>query len=149
MAIKGVSHIAVGVRDIPRAVGFYRDIVGLNIIVEREEEFTLGDRGTRKVAFLRWAEGPHETFIIFDQWPLQSQVDRGAPNLFQIGLTHFSLWVTDLEAIAARARKAGCKFILEPETSDTILYGEAPGKRVQSTMFYDPEGNIVQLDQRL
>ena len=33
--------------------------------------------------------------------------------------------------------------------ADTVMYGEPPGGRVKSVFLRDPEGNYVQLDQRV
>ena len=42
MEIQAVSHIAVGVRDMDLALGFYRDVLGLRITADKVEEFPQG-----------------------------------------------------------------------------------------------------------
>jgi hypothetical protein len=32
---------------------------------------------------------------------------------------------------------------------DSVAYGEPPGKKVMTTLFKDPDGIVIQLDQRL
>lgn len=42
MKLGGVDHVEIGVRDAPRALGFYRDVVGLHDMGSRGETFFLG-----------------------------------------------------------------------------------------------------------
>ena len=42
MTIEAVSHIAVGVRDMEVALGFYRDVLGLRVTADNIEEFPQG-----------------------------------------------------------------------------------------------------------
>ena len=42
MTVAAVSHIAVGVRDMEVALGFYRDVLGLRVTADNIEEFPQG-----------------------------------------------------------------------------------------------------------
>jgi catechol 2,3-dioxygenase-like lactoylglutathione lyase family enzyme len=42
MSVQAVSHIAVGVRDMDGALGFYRDVLGLRVTADKIEEFPQG-----------------------------------------------------------------------------------------------------------
>ena len=42
MTIEAVSHIAVGVRDMEVALGFYRDVLGMRVTADKIEEFSQG-----------------------------------------------------------------------------------------------------------
>ncbi len=149
MTVQGVSHFSITVRNLERSIAFYRDVIGLPIVVRNEEDMSPMGKGWRKVAFLRWVEGPLSTCLVLDEWPPKDTIDKGAAQMFQIGLNHFSFWVSDLDAIAKRAREAGSTFIVEPLNSGTEGYGEPPGKLVRTAIFQDPDGNVVQLDQRV
>jgi catechol 2,3-dioxygenase-like lactoylglutathione lyase family enzyme len=147
MAIQAVSHVAVGVRDLERSLRFYRDVLGLPVAADQEESF--GDFGGRRHAvYLRWGSGAHASFIVLDE-----QLERpkkGEPaELFSIGVHHFGLWVDDVDAIAARARDADVEFLVEPAVGDTWLYGEPTGGKVKTAFMRDPDGNVVQIDQRM
>jgi hypothetical protein len=37
---------------------------------------------------------------------------------------------------------------MEPVETDSIAYGEPSGKMIRSALLRDPDGNIIQLDQR-
>jgi catechol 2,3-dioxygenase-like lactoylglutathione lyase family enzyme len=150
MAIRAISHVAVGVRDMDRALCFYRDALGLRVKLDTIEElpgFEGSEPRKRRAAYLGWSEGPHESFVVLDQ-PLSTAPHGEPARLFQTGIHHFSFWVDDIGAIVARARAAGLDVLFDPGVGDTLAYGEAPGGRVLSTFLRDPDGNYVQLDQR-
>ena len=150
MAIRAISHVAVGVRDMDRALRFYRDALGLHVKLDTTEEipgFEGSEPRKRRAAYLGWSEGTHESFVVLDQ-PLDVPAAGQPAQLFQTGIHHFSFWVTDIDAIVARLRAAGLEVLFDPNAGDTIAYGEAPGGKVMSTFLRDPDGNYVQLDQR-
>lgn len=152
MAVRATSHVAIGVHDMDRALRFYRDLLGLRVVVDREECFV--DASTsppterrRRAVYLRWAYGPDDAFIVLDQ---QERPLLGEPKeLFQIGLHHVAFWVDDVAPYVADVAAAGGAVGYGPNESGGEAYGELPGSRVRTVLFRDPEGNIVQLDQRL
>lgn len=153
MGIQAVSHIAIGVRDMDRALGFYRDVLGLRVTADKIEEFPQGPGqppARRRAVYLRWLDGPHASFVVLDQ-QLTHEI-RGAPaELFQMGCHHFAFWVDDLDAMMRRVRAAGVTVVMGGDGgpgAGTEMYGEPPGGRVKSVFLRDPEGNYVQLDQR-
>jgi catechol 2,3-dioxygenase-like lactoylglutathione lyase family enzyme len=150
MAVRAISHVAVGVRDMDRSLRFYCDAIGLRVKLDTEEEipaFEGSQARKRRAAYLGWSEGTHESFVVLDQ-PLTAPPTGEPARLFQTGIHHFSFWVDDIHAITARLRAAGFEVLFEPAEGDTIAYGEAPGGKVLSTFLRDPDGNYVQLDQR-
>ena len=72
-----------------------------------------------------------------------------AARLFQVGVHHFAFWVDDLDAVVGRARAAGFEIAFEPMNADSQTLGEPAGSEIRSTFICDPDGNLVQLDQRL
>jgi catechol 2,3-dioxygenase-like lactoylglutathione lyase family enzyme len=150
MAIRAISHVAIGVRDMDRALRFYCDGLGLRVKLDTTEQipaFEGSPPRKRRAAYLGWSEGPHESFVVLDQ-PLDVPAAGQPAQLFQTGIHHFSFWVTDIDGIVARLRAAGLEVLFDPGKGDTIAYGEAPGGVVLSTFLRDPDGNYVQLDQR-
>jgi catechol 2,3-dioxygenase-like lactoylglutathione lyase family enzyme len=151
--VRAVSHIAIGVRDLDAVLPFYRDLLGLRVVVDREERFK--DPSTeppaervRRAVYLRWAEGPDTQFVVLDQ-RLGSPAEGEPARLFQIGLHHVALWVDDLEPFVARVPAAGGKIVAPAVESGGNSYGEPEGSRVRTVYLTDPEGNLIQLDQRL
>jgi len=150
MPIQALSHIAVGVRDMERSLAFYRDVVGMHVSLDTEEELpAVGDAAPlkRRAVYLRWREGPHESFIVLDQQLSQPPFGE-PPKLFQVGTHHWGYWVDDIDVIVERAEAAGMQITLRPVQGDSAAYGEPPGKVVRSAFLQDPDGNVVQLDQR-
>ena len=153
MAVQAMSHVAIGVRDMDVALGFYRDVVGLRITADKVEEFAQADGGEparRRAVYLRWRDGAHESFVVLDQQ--LTYETKGAPaELFQMGCHHFAFWVDDLDEMMQRVRDSGVTVVLGNDGgpgADTTMYGEAAGGRVKSMIVRDPEGNYVQFDQR-
>jgi methylmalonyl-CoA/ethylmalonyl-CoA epimerase len=150
MAIKNVSHIAVGVRDMDRSLPFWTDVVGLHVSLDTIEEFTIdGERIQRRGVYLREREGADEPFVVLDQQ--LTKLKSGEPKpLFEIGVHHFGFWVDNIDEIHARARTAGVPIVVEPSKrgADTATYGEPSGGFVRSMFVRDPDGNFVQFDQR-
>lgn len=151
MKIRNVSHIAIGVRDMEKSLAFYRDVLGMRVTLDETEEFGDGERfpkTRRRGVYLRWDDDPHAPFVVLDQQ--LSQEPFGEPaQLFQVGVHHVGFWVDDCDAVAERARAAGLEPMTRPANSDTIAYGEAPGGKVRTMFLRDPDGNVVQFDQRV
>jgi catechol 2,3-dioxygenase-like lactoylglutathione lyase family enzyme len=152
MTIQAVSHIAVGVRDMDVALGFYRDVLGLRVTADKIEEFPQGpgqEPAQRRAVYLRWLDGPHASFIVLDQ-QITNEIKGQPAELFQMGCHHFAFWVDDLDGMLARVRAADITVVMggDGPGADTVMYGEPPGGRVRSAFLRDPEGNYVQLDQR-
>jgi len=153
MTIEAVSHIAVGVRDMEVALGFYRDVLGLRVTADNVEEFPQGpgqDPAQRRAVYLRWLDGPHASFIVLDQ-QITNDIKGQPAELFQMGCHHFAFWVDDLDETLDRARAAGFGVVLGGVGAvGSEWLGEPPGGRaVRSAMLRDPEGNHVQLDERV
>jgi catechol 2,3-dioxygenase-like lactoylglutathione lyase family enzyme len=150
MAIRALSHVAIGVRDMERSLRFYRDGLGLRVKFDAVEELpSIGGAPPRKrrAAYLGFGEGPHASFVVLDQ-PLSEPPSGEPAKLFQVGVHHYAFWVDDLHARVAQARAAGFPPLFEPAEGDTVGYGEPPGGRVLTVFLLDPDGNHVQLDQR-
>jgi len=153
VGIRALSHVAIGVRDMERALEFYRNVLGLPVAADRVEEFAQGagqPPARRRAVYLRWVEGPHSAYVVLDQH-LTKETQGAATPLFDAGIHHFALWVDDLDDALERARAAGFEVVLGGGAAvGPEWLGEAPGGRpVRSAMLRDPEGNHVQLDQRL
>ena len=152
MGVKGLSHVAVGVSDMERALVFYRDLIGLRVTLDTVEG-GVGDglvgANRRRAVYLRAADGPDAFFIVLDQ-----QLDRepfgSAPRILQLGTHHFSFWVDDLEETFDAMVARGFRPIIRPTEADALAYGEPAGSgRVLTAIIKDQDGNPVQLDQRL
>jgi len=152
--IPGVSHIAIGVRDMQKSLHFYRDLLGMKECLDTMESigglktlFADPKRGKRRAVYLRFEEGPHTSFIVLSQNP--GETTGAAIKLDQVGIHHFAFWVDDLRERVEQLKAAGVPILVPPIESDTLAYGEPAGKKVLTALFQDPDGIIVQFDQRL
>lgn len=151
MAVQGISHVAVGVTDMDRALTFYRDLVGLRVTLDVEEAAFASNDGEgdrRRAVYLRTEDGPHEFFIVLDQQLDQPPFGQ-PPRILQLGTHHFSFWVDGLAALFERIVDAGFRVVLHPTEAPAASYGEDGDGRVLTAIVKDQDGNPVQFDQRL
>ncbi len=147
MKIRNTSHIAIGVSNMEQSLTFYRDILGLRVSLDDPLENPGGALPKpRHGVYLRWDEGPDATFIVLSE---NQPVSGGALSLNQVGIHHFAFWVDDLEATFKKVRAAGVPIVMPPTTFDSVAYGEESGGQVLTTLFKDPDGIVLQLDQRV
>jgi catechol 2,3-dioxygenase-like lactoylglutathione lyase family enzyme len=139
----GVSHIAFCVTDIDESLKFYRDIVGMIVDFDRIQDTTAGglpalyahSRSNRRQVRLRFAEDANPHFIMTTH--PEDVVDGSPIKLDQIGISHFSFSMTDLESFRKHLVANGVKFASEMDSLGTGA----------SFFVYDPDGMIVQFDQ--
>ena len=151
MGVLGVSHIAVGVTDLDRALQFYCDVIGLAVTadwIQEFDDFTNDQKVRRRTAFLRFSDDEYSSALALDQLMTPEPADARA-ELFDLGTHHFSFWVDDIDDVVQRAIDAGFEIVMPPAIGDTKAYGEPPGGQVKSAFLRDPDSNNVQLDQRM
>lgn len=144
---RSLSHVAIGVRDMDASLRFYRDLLGFLVTLDDPEENPgSAQRTSRRGVYLRWPDESNESFLVLNQ----NDPPRGRPlRLNDVGIHHIAFWVDDLDASFARARAAGVHVVMEPRPFDAKAYGEESDNRYRSCMFHDPDGVIIQLDQRV
>ncbi len=122
--MNGVSHLAIGVRDMERSIRFYRDLLGLEVKYDAMQPvgplsnlYRNPEKGQRRAVHLHYGKGESAGFLV---------------------LTDFSWWVDDINATHDKLVKAGVKVLVPPRKADTGT----------TCLFEDPDGIIVQIDQR-
>ena len=109
MKTRAFSHLAIGVKDMETALGFYRDLLGLKVDLDRIERGGTPDE--RRAVYLRWEDGPDSTFIVLGQ---TNTIIPGEPlRMNQLGYHHFAFWVDDLEETLEKLKAAGVRLIDE------------------------------------
>jgi lactoylglutathione lyase len=153
MAMNGVSHVAIGVRDMERSLRFYRDLLGLEVrydgvqpIGNMPSLYASPDKEKRRAVHLHYGSGPTSGFLVLSEKPGGTPGD--AIKLDQVGISHFSWWVDDLRGLCEKLKSAGVKILVPPTETDSGGYGDKPGKKYLTCLFEDPDGIILQLDQR-
>ncbi|MDB5294233.1 MAG: bleomycin resistance protein [Phycisphaerales bacterium] len=115
-----IDHAAIVVTDVPRAVAFYRDVLGL-VEVPRPASFDFPG------AWLRVGPpGPGEQLLHL----------LGADQADEPGRRHFCLWVDDLLAAAAQVGARGVSVAWN--TTHKIV-------GINRFFVRDPDGNRVEL----
>jgi catechol 2,3-dioxygenase-like lactoylglutathione lyase family enzyme len=140
--MKGISHLAIGVSDMEQSLRFYRDLLGLEVMLDAEEKVGAGGR---RAVYLKWNDGGG--FLVLSQ--TLGREPSGKPlRLHQVGMHHFAFLVDDLRSRVEKLSRAGVKILVSPYEADALAYGERGGAKVLTCLFEDPDGTILQFDQR-
>jgi catechol 2,3-dioxygenase-like lactoylglutathione lyase family enzyme len=137
--IRGIHHTAISTPDIDRAIAFYRDLLGFEVLVNGgwprgvesvDTLIGLKDSAAR-MAMLRKGNAMLELFEFESPAPAPGYPHRPVNDH---GLTHICLDVTDLGSEYARLKGAGMFFHSAPVgTGDSCgVYGR------------DPDGNVIE-----
>lgn len=131
--------IALSVRDVDQAVGWYQDHLGF----ERYKSMDLPDYGMR-IAFLEHNGFKLELIEKQNSLPLKERLPDLEDEIFVHGYKKLAFCVQDVEALAARLKAAGVKFLFDVSEDETD-----PERRVKWCMVTDPDGNWIQFFQKL
>ena len=148
-----VAHIGITVRDMDKAVEFYRDTLGLEVIgdvtIDGDAASTVTQvpNATVRAVYLRNAEdqtGPPIELLHF----VEPSGDTGKPypGLTNPGITEVAFWVEDIEKTCDALRAKGVELYSPPQLFD--LEGEGYGK-VKAVYFRDPDGTTLELMQEV
>ena len=146
--IRGLHHVALLTRDYERLLGFYRDVVGGEVVFESEwgegDDLELLGRVTGiqgrprlRSAILRLGNA----FLEIQNYP--EPAGRGDPSEHgpqDFGIRHFALDVSGIEAEVERLAAGGMRF---PGPV------QQPSSRIKSIYGRDPDGNIVEIQEVL
>jgi catechol 2,3-dioxygenase-like lactoylglutathione lyase family enzyme len=142
--VTGIDHASVTCADLDRSLGFYCELLGLELRARGEAEGAEFEASGISEPQVRWADlllpGGQVLELIEYVRPRGRPV-RPAPN--DPGATHISLRVADADAAHRRLRDAGVPLRGEPITIDAA--GAWRGARV----FYcaDPDGVTIEVIQ--
>ena len=141
MTIRRLSHHGLCVSDLERALPFYRDGLGFAEV----SRLRFADAGTEKLlgipgvvleaVYLR-RDGTTLELLHFPQ--PGTQLAAGPRPLNQVGLTHLSFLVSDLDGVLAKLRALGAT-VLEATRLDS------QGKGSNAIFVTDPDGTRIEL----
>ena len=142
--IRGIHHTAISTGDIERALGFYRDLLGFEVVFEfgwpkgtdQADQITGLDGSASKIAMLRAGNAYLELFQYEAPPPRPGDPER---PVCDHGITHIALDVCDIDAEYQRLSAAGMRFHCPP-----LDMGIA-----KATYGRDPDGNVVELQEIL
>ena len=141
--IRGVHHTAISTPNLGRLLGFYRDLLGLEVVSEFTwpagtdvaDAITGLERSSARAVMLRAGNAHVELFEYATPKPRAADPTR---PVCDHGITHVCLDVVDLPAEYERLRAAGVAFHCPPQDL---------GPDVRTTYARDPDGNVVELQE--
>lgn len=135
-----VRHFGIVVEDLDKALDFYRDLLGLTVVVEAEEDSQfidslLGLKQSRLTTVkLAGPGGPVQVELLKFHAPAGARRDCAVNSP---GPTHCAFTVDDLDGLHGRLTAAGVQFIAPPMLS--------PNKKAKVAYCRDLELNFVEL----
>lgn len=135
-------HICIVVKDLDRAVAFYRDVLGLKLEKVREisgpkAEEVLGEKGAHLVyAKMRASDQPAgaEPVLELHCW----KRPKRKPGM---GHGHLAFTLGNIDRAYRAMKKRGVKFVSAPSVS--------PSGRTKLCFGYDPDGNLIEFFEDL
>jgi catechol 2,3-dioxygenase-like lactoylglutathione lyase family enzyme len=143
--ILGVHHTCITVSDLDRSVAFYRDLLGLELVLTEESERSSDDRSDNlgvsgaKVKLAILNAGNTQIELIEYVTAKGRPFDRKNND---VGATHIAFQVEDIDAVYQSLLDQGVRFTAPPTT---IPAGPMEGWKW--TYFFDPDGVSLELIQ--
>lgn len=141
--INGVHHISLATNDLERMLGFYRDLLGLEVReawqVEKSDATFQTIVGMEDAAFhAAWLRAGNVEIEIFHYLNPRGKDVVPAPAC-DAGIRHICFDVSDLAGEYRRLTVAGVPFFSKPQ--------HVPAAAVTTVYARDPDGNIVELQE--
>jgi catechol 2,3-dioxygenase-like lactoylglutathione lyase family enzyme len=143
MDVQRLTHLGICVSDLERSVRFYRDLLGCKEVGRLELE------GEAVARLNGWPDAKvRAAYLERDGWrlelmefPVPGWIGPNTPRpMNQLGLTHLSFRVDDLDSICAQIEAAGGGLLLETRLAQ-------PGSPTRVIMAHDPDGVRFELIQ--
>ncbi len=144
MKVKRIHHIGITVNNLEKTVNFYKNIMGLKLLVpptEPSPEIENGKPVGVDGAVIRTClfEVSDNQILEFLEYQSESEI-KGPIPMNTIGAHHLSLSVDNIDGFVEKLKKYGIEFLYKPlEIEKGYLKG------TKWVYFKDPEGIIVEL----
>ncbi len=136
------SHLGICVSDLDRSLRFYRDALGFELVASHRvgEEFSalMELEGVKLESRMVARDGVTIELLGFEHPHPFGERDRRAMN--QLGLTHLSLRVDDIDTVASDIERLGGEVV---RTTRTSL--GAPSSPLDFIYCTDPDGVRIEL----
>ena len=143
-----VSHVAICVRNMDESLRFYRNLLGFTVSKDELQDTHTGglphlyhDRHAhRRVVHLRYGNRHSVPFLVLTEHP--GEPVSGTPIMLdQVGISHISFTVPNVEALTQRLLAAGAH-----TCGPADAFRDASG-HIRTVFFRDPDGILVQFDE--
>ncbi|MFQ6028049.1 MAG: VOC family protein [Dehalococcoidia bacterium] len=151
MDAKGVSHIAICVKDMEKSLAFYRDILGMRVTLdavqdtvqrfgERQAHLYQQRRSSRRVVHVRYGDsGNTAPSLVLTTHP-GDEVSGDPIRLDHVGISHLAFTVSDVNGLAQELSAKGV-----PLAGSMESFQDAQGN-IRNFYVYDPDGILLQFD---
>lgn len=140
--IRGIHHVAMHARDLDAMRLFYKDAFGFEQVGE-EASWTANAFGDALMGVTNGAgrtvmlKAPN-CFLEMFEWVSPAPREGGPAQPNDLGYTHFSVEVTDIDAEYERLKGLGMTFSIDRPAD----LGD-----IKSVYGRDPEGNVIELQE--
>jgi len=130
----GLHHVAIRTQDLGKSVDFYRDVLGMKLVVGFEPD-------ERRFVHLDAGDGSIVE-LMQDDKPIEPTAERGVH-------WHFALRTTRIEAVMERVAEAGMEITVPVKTANLENTATDPPSplQVKVAFFIGPSGELVELFQ--
>lgn len=143
--MKAIRHFGIVVEDIEKSLHFYRDLLGLEIKrdIQEEGEFIdtiLGLKGV-KVRTVKMISDNGDTLVELLEYASHKGKKRENYQIFDLGASHVAFTVGSVQKEYKILKEEGIIFTCEPQVS--------PDGKAKVAFCYDPDGVPVELVEEL
>jgi catechol 2,3-dioxygenase-like lactoylglutathione lyase family enzyme len=145
VGVTGIHHTSRSVGDMDRSLAFYRDLLGLEVLLDTEMRGEMLDREVAlEGAHLRLVElatGDGQALLELLQY-LAPAPEAVSARPCDAGAHHIALRVDDIQAAHDHLTEAGVRFTWPPQEVDAGFF-----RGHRTAYCFDPDGLIVELWQ--
>lgn len=144
--IGGIHHVSRTVENMERSLGFYRDLIGLDVLTDTEMsgemlELEVGLEGAHlRLVELSVGEGP--TMLELLEYTCPPSATGPLLRPCDVGAHHVAVVVSDIEQAYRHLQARGVRFTYPPQEVDAGFF-----RGHQTAYCFDPDGQILELWQ--
>jgi len=143
--MKAIRHFGIVVQDIEKSIHFYRDLLGLEIKRDMEEQGEFIDTilGLKNVQVrtVKMISKSGDALVELLKYDSHEGKKREDYEIFDLGASHIAFTVENIDEEYKRLQEKGISFTCEPQLS--------PDGKAKVTFCFDPDGVPVELVEEL
>jgi catechol 2,3-dioxygenase-like lactoylglutathione lyase family enzyme len=143
--MKAIRHFGIVVQDIEKSLHFYRDLLGLEVKKDMQEqgEFidTILGLTNVQVRTIKMISQNGDTLVELLEYKSHKGKKREDYQIFDLGASHVAFTVENIDEEYKRLQAEGISFTCQPQVS--------PDKKAKVTFCFDPDGVPIELVEEL